>query len=473
MRQRLITAAVAAGVALVVATPARAAVTPLPDCLEPTGTAGIYNVYYGYVNDGANVSIPFGDDNQVVPGIGYQGQPTVFDAGSYPRVFRAVFNSNAFMAIAWVLDGSTGSAALTTPLCAAGATGPASDLAPNGATIHGFVDSKNVATHYEFDYGTSIAYGQTTAEKVITSSSGALVEEALTGLAPATAYHYRLVTSGSITTVGDDHTFTTPAQPVAPVDLVLAQALTPSSVQPGQRVTSTLSATNAGATGATGVKIVDALPAGATFDAAASSASCSIAAATVTCGVGDLAAGATTGVTVAFEPTVAGTASNVAVVSGDQPDPAAQNNAASADANVTIPPANATQTPSSPVEPIPSVADIGVRRSGARTARKGKRASIVLTVVNRGPVAATGVALVERLPSGLKLVSAKWSGGSCTGRTKITCKAAAIPSGGSVKATIKVLAKKTGKLADIASVSSAIADNDALDNLVIGALRVR
>ena len=468
MRQCLrnaVAVSAAALASLAIAAPARAGITPVTDCLVPTG-GGSFLAYFGYVNDGVSTSIPFGDDNQVVPGIGFQGQPTVLSSGSYPRVFRAVFNSNAFQGISWILNGGNALASLATPLCAAGATGPASDLAPGGATIHGLIDSQDVATHYYFDYGPTIAYGSSTAEKVVTAPTGQLVQETLSGLTPGTTYHYRLAASGALTTVGDDHTFTTPATPIVPTDLTLAEALAPASVHPGDLVTATLTASNAGPAGATGVQIVDALPAGVEYDATASSATCSAAASTVTCGVGSLDAGASATANVAFKPTTAGTASNVAIVAGDQPDPAPLNNKAGAEATVT---ALAGSRPAS----LPDLADLGVKRSGAKTAHKGKRAALVLTVADRGPLAATGTTLVERLPSGVKLVSAGWSGGKCSGHATLTCKLGTIAVGRSVKVTVRVLARKAGRLNDVASVAGSVPDTSAVDNLAIGTLRVR
>ena len=84
--------------------PAPAAITPLVECRQTNPDTGTRWIYFGYVNDGAPMNIEFGDQNQVVPGFGFQGQPTIFNSGSYPRVFRAVFNQNVFNAIAWDLN---------------------------------------------------------------------------------------------------------------------------------------------------------------------------------------------------------------------------------------------------------------------------------------------------------------------------------------------------------------------------------
>ncbi len=190
---------------------------PIVDCITPSGTAdNVWHVYYGYVNSGSQQFIDFGDQNQVAPGLGFQGQPLVFNTGSYPRVFRAIFNANAFPQIDWMLGGASASATLASPRCQAGATGPASALTPTGATLHGLVEADGAQTAHYFNYGTTIAYGQSTTERQTSSASGVLASEPITGLQPNTTYHYRLVaSSGTVTTVGEDRTFTTPALPPA------------------------------------------------------------------------------------------------------------------------------------------------------------------------------------------------------------------------------------------------------------------
>ncbi len=204
-----------AGLALIA--PARAAaVTPVAECLEPTATPGVFNVYYGYVNTGTPQQIDFGSENQVLPGFGVQGQPTIFNVGSYPRVFKAVFNSNVFTANAWSLDGTDAVATAATPLCASGATGPASDVSTTGATLHGLVDSMSVETTWSFEYGETIGYGQSTPDRLLTNASPQLVSEVLAGLEPGTTYHYRLLSDGPSSTVGEDRTFTTDPLPPPP-----------------------------------------------------------------------------------------------------------------------------------------------------------------------------------------------------------------------------------------------------------------
>jgi hypothetical protein len=190
-------------------------ITPIVDCLQLNTATGTYWVYFGYVNTGSPATIEFGSQNQVIPGFGFQGQPTVFNTGSYPRVFRAVFNQSVFSAIAWDLNGIQAIATTASPQCSLGATGPASDLTQTSATLHGLVDPMGVDTAYYFNYGTTMLYGQATPERHTASASAVPVSEAIAGLMPGTTYHYQLVASGSTSVAGDDGTFTT--DPLPPV----------------------------------------------------------------------------------------------------------------------------------------------------------------------------------------------------------------------------------------------------------------
>jgi hypothetical protein len=85
---------------------------------------------------------------------------------------------------------------------------------PNGAVLEATIDPSFRATTYRFDYGASTAYGQS----LPAAPGGALgpdgIEHAVTvdlsGLDPATRYHYRVVATNAVgTTTSADRTFTT------------------------------------------------------------------------------------------------------------------------------------------------------------------------------------------------------------------------------------------------------------------------
>jgi Ca2+-binding RTX toxin-like protein len=95
-------------------------------------------------------------------------------------------------------------------------TGTVSVVGGSSATLNGTVNPGSAATDWWFEYGTSSSYGSKTGTTAAGSGSANLsVSKALSSLAPATTYHYRLVAkNSSATTNGDDGLFTTAAPPV-------------------------------------------------------------------------------------------------------------------------------------------------------------------------------------------------------------------------------------------------------------------
>jgi hypothetical protein len=95
------------------------------------------------------------------------------------------------------------------------ATQPATAVSLTGATLNGTVNPAGDATNYHFEYGTTTAYGTSTAVQSAGSDAVAHAESAtITGLQPGTTYHYRLVASNSTgTSAGPDVTVTTAPLP--------------------------------------------------------------------------------------------------------------------------------------------------------------------------------------------------------------------------------------------------------------------
>ena len=96
-------------------------------------------------------------------------------------------------------------------------TGTVSAIGGTSATLNGTVNPGSAATDWWFEYGTTTSYGSKTATTAAGSgSANVAVSKGLTGLAPATTYHYRLVAKNSSDTVeGNDGLFTTASPPVA------------------------------------------------------------------------------------------------------------------------------------------------------------------------------------------------------------------------------------------------------------------
>ena len=120
-----------------------------------------------------------------------------------------------------------------------------------------------------------------------------------------------------------------PGPPVPPgaradLSITIVDAVDPVAVH--DTISYTVTVTNAGPADATGIKIIDVLPAGVTFVSA--SAGCSAASETVTCSVGALSSGATSSATIVVKADVSGLISNTARVDGGQADPETANDAA-------------------------------------------------------------------------------------------------------------------------------------------------
>jgi phosphodiesterase/alkaline phosphatase D-like protein len=90
-------------------------------------------------------------------------------------------------------------------------TGAAQNVGADSALLTGSLDSRGRSTTWWFQYGTSTSYGKSTSGKSASSKAGPqTVTTTVTGLTPATTYHYRLVAkSDAGTTYGPDATFAT------------------------------------------------------------------------------------------------------------------------------------------------------------------------------------------------------------------------------------------------------------------------
>jgi hypothetical protein len=113
-------------------------------------------------------------------------------------------------------------------------TGGVTAITPSSATLHGTIDPNGTATNYVFQYGTTKLYGgQTPATGAGKGSKGVKVAAAITGLAPATTYHYRVVAlRGTKVYPGADKTFKTKRQPLG-----VTLAATPNPIRAGHATT--------------------------------------------------------------------------------------------------------------------------------------------------------------------------------------------------------------------------------------------
>lgn len=120
-------------------------------------------------------------------------------------------------------------------------------------------------------------------------------------------------------------------------DLSVAKADSPDPVLTGDNLTYTVNVTNNGPDSATGVKLIDTLPAGVTFiSATASQGTCIYAGGKVTGDLGTINAGSGATVTIVAQQTAGGTITNEANVSSNNVDPNMGNNTAAESTTVII-----------------------------------------------------------------------------------------------------------------------------------------
>jgi hypothetical protein len=87
-----------------------------------------------------------------------------------------------------------------------------------------------------------------------------------------------------------------------------------------------------------------------------------------------------------------------------------------------------------------------------------------MAVTNKGPQAGTGAVLTDRLPSGLKLVSAKTSRGTCSGSTTLKCGLGTIAVNAHVTITLVARTTRSGKLSNTARVTGTLPDPNLHNN---------
>ena len=90
-------------------------------------------------------------------------------------------------------------------------TGPATGVGAEKAGVTGAINPNGAATSWYVQYGLTTSYGvQTDPQSIVAGSVAVPVGAALTGLAPATLFHYRIVAfHGAIASYGADGTFFT------------------------------------------------------------------------------------------------------------------------------------------------------------------------------------------------------------------------------------------------------------------------
>ena len=164
--------------------------------------------------------------------------------------------------------------------------------------------------------------------------------------------------------------------------------------------------------------------------------------------IGDFNKGFNATVTIVVTPTVEGVLSNTASVAGNQADPIPGNNAATATTTVNAL-ADLVLTKTDSLDPIIA----------------GNNLTYTIKVTNNGPGVATGVIVTDTLPTGVTLVKATTSQGSCNGKTTVTCNIDTLNSGANATVTLLVTPTEVGTLNNTASVSATNNDPNSANNI--------
>jgi len=181
-------------------------------------------------------------------------------------------------------------------------------------------------------------------------------------------------------------------------DLRVTQRDVPDPVAVGGNLTYTVTVTNSGLAGASGVVLTNRLPAGVNLvSVTASQGSCTNQGGIIRCALGQLPNGASAAITIVATALTPGTITNVATVAGNEIDFNLANNVSTEITSVTRPVDVSLFMIRSP-EPV------GLNQNVTYT----------LLVTNHGPNQATGLSLANVLPAGVSFLSANASQGGCT-----------------------------------------------------------
>ncbi len=200
---------------------------------------------------------------------------------------------------------------------------------------------------------------------------------------------------------------------VEEADLAVVKTDSPDPVHAGEQLTWTVEVSNNGPSDATGVAVIDVLPAGVSFVSA--DPGCTESSGTVTCTAATLTDGdsVTFHIVVTVDPGATGTLGNTATVTADQTDPVPDNDSDSEDTTVT------------------TLADLAVTKTGPATVARGSDLDETIVVTNAGPSDAMNVVLSDPTPGGLVFVAAA---APCAGG--FPCSLGDLPAGGSVSLTV-------------------------------------
>ena len=265
-----------------------------------------------------------------------------------------------------------------------------------------------------------------------------------------------LTNTATVTTSSNDpdasnnsDTENTVVNPVTDISVTKTDDADPVDV--GDNITYTVTVSNNGPDDATGVSLMDTLPASVNFvSATPSQGMCAEAGGLVTCNLGALANGNSATITIVVTTTANALITNTATVTADGADTNPANNQASQTTSVGV-----------LAELILSMAD-----SPDPVAVVTGNLTYTVTVANAGPNQATGVVVTDTLPTSVNFGSANATMGSCSQASiTVTCNIGTIAALASATVTIVVIPQTPGiTITNTATVTLNETDPDLSNN---------
>ena len=202
--------------------------TPGPPTIEigvasPVTNTGVTLVYGVYANGAATtVTFEYGETSSYGTTVPASPSPVTGTAGTTVSAVLSGLNPGTtyhFRMVATNANGTTMSndRTFTTASPPLAVSGAASGVTSGSATIAGTATANFNPATVTIEYGETTAYGSsvTASPSPVYFGTATAVSALLSGLAPSTTYHYRVVATNSYgTATGDDATFTTTAPPV-------------------------------------------------------------------------------------------------------------------------------------------------------------------------------------------------------------------------------------------------------------------
>ena len=241
-------------------------------------------------------------------------------------------------------------------------------------------------------------------------------------------------------------------------DLAVVKTAAPNPVTAGGQLTYTFTTTNNGPANATGVTLSDTLPAGVTYVSSSGQGTVTNNNGTLSVQLGNLADGAsdTTNILTNVAATVLGTITNTVTVSGNQPDPNMSNNTSMVSTQVVSPPVQQAAT-----------TDLKITKTGTpNPVYVGGTLNYTLVVTNKSTTTATGVTVVDTLPTGFTYETASGQTSATISGNTLTMTLNPLTSQASETVTVGGVVNNAAAatIINTATVSSDQTDADPSDN---------